>query len=204
VAGRDRKEAVRIKMQVHLTCCRRLKDQKMKQRILTLALGLLIISWAPPTIELVKRNILKGKVEVLLPKDFEVMPDEMVRIKYNSDTRPTLVYSDKTGEVNVAFDHSAYKATQQQMGAFKDNFVSSFKQMHPSAEWKASGVQEINGRKIGFLELITPATDTRIYNLIFFTDLEGRLLLCTFNCVAGKHKEWMDQAHQIMKSLSVR
>jgi hypothetical protein len=48
----------------------------------------------------------------------------------------------------------------------------------------------INGKEVGYLEFLTSAMDTEIYNLIFFTDLDGKLLLCTFNCTKKSIDEW--------------
>lgn len=160
----------------------------MKQGHLIGLLSVVLISWTAATIELRKRNVLGGKVEILIPKEFEIMSEDMMKLKYPSDRRPTLVYTDKTGGINVAFNHTTSKATQQQIDAYKDNLVSMFKNIYPSAEWKGTGTKEINGRKVGYMELLTPAIDTKIYNLIFFTNLDDRLLLCTFNCVEKKQK----------------
>jgi len=167
-------------------------------------LGLILISWTTPTIELEKRNILNDKVEILLPKDFEIMSEEMMKTKYPSERRPTLVYTNTTGGINVAFNHTTNKVSQTQIDAYKENFVSMFKNLYPSAEWKETGVKEINGRKVGYMELVTPAIDTKIYNLMFFTDLDGRLLLCTFNCVDKEQKNWTEAAKQIMNSLTIK
>ena len=175
----------------------------MKIRVLIIGLSLGLVSFSPSVIELVKRSILNDQVEILLPKDFEIMSEEMLNIKYPSNRRPTLVFTDSTAGVNVAFNHTTSKADQQQIDAYKENFVSTFKNLYPSAVWKGSGVKEINGKKVGYLELITPAIDTKIYNLMFFTDLDGRLLLCTFNCVETKQAEWAVSAQQIMNSLKI-
>ncbi|HEY8935984.1 MAG TPA: hypothetical protein VIM65_12220 [Cyclobacteriaceae bacterium] len=176
----------------------------MKQRHLILLLSVILISWTTPIIELEKRKILGDKVEILIPKEFEVMSEDMMNLKYPSNRRPTLVYTDKTGGINIAFNHTASKATQQQIDAYKDNFVSTFKNLYPSAEWIGTGTKEINGRKVGYMELLTPAVDTKIYNLMFFTDLDGRLLLGTFNCVDKKQSDWTEPAKQIMNSLTIK
>ena len=175
----------------------------MKQALTIGLLSVIFVSWKSPTIELEKRTILNDKVEVLIPKEFQIMSEEMMKAKYPSERRPTLVYSDKTGGINVAFNHTLNKATQQQIEPYKESLLLTFKNLYPSADWKSSGVKKINDKKVGYLELVTPAIDTKIYNLIFFTDLDGRLLLCTFNCVEGKQKDWAKAAQQIMNSLRV-
>lgn len=167
-------------------------------------LGFLFVSTTLLSVILEKKTVLKNKVEILIPKDFEIMSDEIMRLKYPSERRPTLVYSDKTTGINVAFNHTTNKATQSQIVAYKNSMVSTFKNLYPSAKWIGEGVKLINGRKVGYLELVTPAVDQKIYNLIFFSDLDGRLLLSTFNCVEKKQKDWQGSAHQIMQSLKLK
>jgi hypothetical protein len=176
----------------------------MKITLLLVLLGLGLVSLTIPTIELVRKTILNEKVEILLPKDFEIMTEDMLNIKYPSSRRPTLVYTDETGGINVAFNHTTSNASPQQIDAYKDNLVATFKNAYPSAEWKGTGMKVINGKNVGYVELITPAIDTKIYNLIFFTDLDDRLLLCTFNCVEKKQKDWKESAQQIMNSLKIK
>lgn len=166
-------------------------------------LSLFFLSWTTPTIELEKRKILNDQVEILLPKEFEIMSEEMMKLKYPSERRPTLVYTNESGGINVAFNHTASNASQQHIDIYKDNFVKMFQNLYPSAEWLNTGTKQINGRKVGYMELITPAIDTKIYNLMFFTDLNGRLLLCTFNCVDRERKDWVEPAKQIMNSLTL-
>jgi hypothetical protein len=174
----------------------------MRKFFSSLIILLLFSFTAPPT--LVRRTILDGKANILLPSDFLIMPEEAILKKYPKDRRPTLVYTDPTGGVNVAFNHTATKLAQKDIEAYRQSFVKTFKQLYPQAEWKLSGVKSVNDRNVGFVEVITPATDTRIYNLIFFTDMEGRLLMCTFNCVEAIHKDWVLPAQKIMNSLWVK
>jgi len=177
-------------------------DYTMKQGSLIGLVSLTLVSLL--TIDLEKKSIFNDKVEILLPKEFEIMSEEMMAVKYPNGRRPTLVYTDKTGGINVAFNHTANKITSDQFESYKESLVSMFKNLYPSAEWKGTGIKEINGRKVGYIELITPAVDTKIYNLMFFTDLDGRLLLCTFNCVEKKQADWAESAQQIMNSLTVK
>lgn len=176
-----------------------------KYKLLTISLICLsLISATFPGIDLHTKSLLNGKVELKIPKDFKIMSDEMMKIKYPSERRPNLVYTNISGGINIALNLTNNKANQNTMLPYKDNFVNTFKNLYPSADWKNSGVKEINGRKVGYLELITPAVDTKIYNLIFFTDLDGQLLLCTFNCSEKSIKEWEPTAKEIMKSLKIK
>jgi hypothetical protein len=176
----------------------------MKKVLLIIIYSAFMLSWGFQKIELEKRSILKGKVEIILPKQFNLMPEEMLKLKYPTDRRPTIVYSNETGTVNIAFNHTASKATQEQIEVYKNTFISTFKASYPTAEWKSTGVKQINGKKVGFIELVTPAIDTKIYNFMFFTNFEGRLLLCSFNCTVEQQSAWVEAAQKISNSLTIK
>ena len=166
-------------------------------------LSVLLLSTTIFTIELETKNLLNGKINLKIPKSFEIMGEEMLKTKYPSANRPTLVYTNESGEINVALNLTESKAAQNIISAYKDKFVETFKKSYPSAAWKDKNVKEINGRKVGYLELITPAIDTEIYNLMFFTDVDGKLLICSFNCTKKNIPEWTSVATEIMNSLKV-
>ncbi len=170
-------------------------------------IGILIIPLLSMTIrknELELKSLLNDKIELKIPKKFERMSEELMKLKYPSERRPTLVYSNESGEINVALNLTQNKASQDLIESYVQNFVDMFKNMHPTAEWKDSGVKEINGQKVGYLKLITPAIDTKIYNTVFFTDLDEKLLLSTFNCTEKNIAEWEQIADEIMNSLKIK
>jgi hypothetical protein len=163
--------------------------------------ALFLFSAAIVRVELEERVVLDKKVSLKIPKGFEVMQEEMLKVKYPAERRPTLVYTNASGEINVALNLTANKASQELMPAYQENFRQTFTKLYPSAKGMKSGVEEVNGRKMGFIELVTPAIDTEIYNLIFFTDVDGQLLLCTFNCTVKDQVAWQPTAKEIMASL---
>jgi hypothetical protein len=173
-------------------------------RLKTIALALIIFAATAAftlAISLDTKSLLGDRVELKIPSDFEIMSEVMMITKYPSERRPTLVYTNETGGINVALNLTENPASQEVISAYKDSFVQSFESMYPSAEWKDKGVMKVNGKQVGYLELVTPAIDTEIYNLMFFTDLDGKLLLCTFNCTKKDIDEWSPIAHEILGSL---
>ncbi len=176
----------------------------MKRFLLFVSISVFFSSFTFQSIELENRKILDDKVEILLPKDFGLMPEDMLNLKYPSANRPTLVYSDEDGTVNIAFNHTSSIASQKEIDDYEKYLVSTFNKSFPTASWEGHGVKEINGRKVGYIEVTTPAIDTQVYNLLFFTDLGGRLLLCTFNCTVKKKPIWLESAKKIFNSLVIK
>lgn len=148
------------------------------------------------------KTVLSGKVEIFLPEDFELMKAEMLSLKYPMEgRRPTEVYTNKNGSINVAFNHTNNQATQEQLPQYQQLFKRQFNQ--PQIEFIKSEISVINGRDFIIMEFITPAADSKIYNLMFITSLENQLLLGTFNCTTNKLPEWESKGKKIVNSIKV-
>jgi hypothetical protein len=153
---------------------------------------------------LAAKSVLGGKVEILIPSTFTVMKEDMLKLKYPTQNRPALVYTNDAGTINIAFTHTPSSATQNDIPEMKSTFKKMFNTLYKSATWYSDGVITVNGRKVGYLEFLTPAIDTNIYNLMFFTDCQGRVLLCSFNCMENQMKSWAPVGKRIMNSLKTK
>jgi hypothetical protein len=155
-------------------------------------------------VELEKKLVLDNKVEILMPKGWKPMSEELIKIKYPGARPPKLVYSDNTGAISIAFNHTDSKAGAETLEKYSDVLKKSLENAYPDAVWKESGIREINGKKIGFFKVITDTPADRIFNYMLFTDLEGKLLICSFNCIERKLKEWRPVAEEMMGSIKFR
>jgi len=159
---------------------------------------------APTTDKLDKVKILSDKVELLIPKSFVIMSESMAKIKYPSERRPKLIYTNKRASVNIAFNHTENVSMNSNLPKVVDELKTTFENLYPSAQWYRSGIENINGKDVAVLELLTPAIDTEIYNLIWLSNLDGKLLIISFNCTKEKMDDWKPIAEQIMYSCQVQ
>ncbi len=165
---------------------------------------LLLVSSAQPLHELELKSLLNDKIELKIPKDFTLMPEDVIKIKYPENNRPTTVFTNAKTTTNIALNLTEHPANQSLILKYKESFLSTFSKSIPTAEWKSNGVKEINVKKVGYLEFISPATDTKIYNLLFFTDVDNKLLICNFNCIIQDTNEWVSVANEIFNSLKIK
>jgi len=168
-----------------------------------LFLGVSIFLPAHAQIELEEKSFLNDRIELSVPTAFDVMSEEIMKLKYPSERRPQVVYSNESGGINVGLSLTDNNASQEELFQFVETFERTFTSVYPSAEWSGYGIKYVDKRKVGYLEFITPAIDTEIYNLMFFTDLDGKLLICTFNCTRKSVEEWTETAHEILSSLKI-
>src|ERR1044071_9441371 len=102
----------------------------------------------------VSRQLLKGKVTMMVPEGFVEMGDSLMKLKYPYEQRPKLVYTNENGTINITFSHTSHKASQPAI----ESMVQSTKQMYtksqPKVKWLRHGVTTIRGRIFGYLEMI--------------------------------------------------
>ncbi len=173
-------------------------------RLICLFVSLLIISVNSLAEELVVIEALNGKVSILAPRDFGPMPEDVIEMKSPSSRRPTDVLSNKTGSVTLVFNHANTPMLPSQVREAQTSISRQFHNMYPSAQWIRDEVIEQNGDVFIVMELITPALDTQIHNIMYGTSVDGRFLLAAFNTTVEQANKWLPVGRQIMDSLSIK
>ena len=153
---------------------------------------------------MVRISALNGKVSILAPEGFGPMPADMLVIKYPNSRRPTEVLSNNTGSVTLAFNHTQNAMRQNQIKEAHPSISQMIHSAYPSAEWIRDEVVEQNGASFIVMELITPAIDTRIHNIIYGAAVDNRLLLAAFNTTVEQSESWLPAGRAIMSSLKVQ
>jgi len=146
-------------------------------------------------------SLLTDKVKLLAPKELKSMSNEMWTAKYQRRTRPILVLSDEDGEVNLLADMTQLPASESQIPAFKDAQLTQLKKSRPDMTVLDEGVKTMNGKKIGYFKFLTQAVDQKVFNYYFFTVVDGKVLLFSFNCIEKLQKKWEPTADKIVSSL---
>ena len=132
------------------------------------------------------------------------MPKDILELKYPASRRPTEVLSDKTGGVTLAFNHTNNPMLPSQVSEAHVAISQMFHNMYPSAKWIRDEVINQNGNAFMVMELITPAIDTQIHNIMYGTSVDGRFLLAAFNTTVEQSGKWLPIGKQIMGSLSIK
>jgi hypothetical protein len=176
----------------------------MKSFILTLLVsvsGLLMAARPASEIELIKKRVLSERVEVLIPKGFELMTEQQMDFTYShASSRPSVVFTNNN-LVTLSFNYSDNEADQDMVDVYEASFAKTYHKQYQKTTWFGEGVKEVSGRKVGYLEFMKPEMGHEVYTLVFFTDVQGKLLICTFNCADRQKPEWEPLAKKILNSL---
>lgn len=151
-----------------------------------------------------KGNIIQTQYENLggfslkIPKDFKIMNDEMLKIKYPTGNPPSLVYTNERGTVNIALVMNDVAMKNTQIEEYTKLMESTYKEY--SKDTKIN-FWERHNHKIGELEFITQAQDTEIYNHIIAFSVDDKLRLVNFNCTKELSEEWKEISEFIIESI---
>ena len=154
-------------------------------------------------VELYSVTLLNEALKVQIPKEFKLMDSEMLNLKYPvTAKRPTIVYTDSIGEINIAFNYTKDNIKAADVPKVQESILNQFKNA-PAITLINSDYRDINGKDFFIIKFYSPAVDAQIYNLMFGTELNGRLLMGTFNCTVSHLQEWQPIADKIVNSLEV-
>ena len=143
-------------------------------------------------------NFEDGEFFVKIPSSFTQMTQEMMAQKYPSGNLPTYVFSNEDGTVNVVLNVTG--------DSMKDDDIEDFiktvsAQVAGDSDKVKTSVYEKSGHKIGFVEMVTPAKDTDIYNRMAVFTVGGEMRIVSFNCTVQLQEEWQPVGEFIVESI---
>jgi len=163
--------------------------------------GFIIIDDKKITVK--RRFLLDKKMSVIMPEAFTLMSKEVAKIKYPSENRPAVIYTNEDTTINFTFTHRDDKASNEEIPGVKDAIQPLVMRMFPSSSVIESETIEASGKNISYYDYITPALDMEIYNLTFMFSLEERLVLGGFNCPSDAMDDWKPVFLQMLESAEI-
>ncbi|WP_427108159.1 hypothetical protein [Lysinibacillus xylanilyticus] len=152
-------------------------------------------------VPVIDQHVLDGKISFRMPKIFSIMPAALASLKYPSERRPNIIYTDESSTINLAFNKTSHSLPDEGVAEFQENMIEVLEQAQPAAEWFDTDVIQIDDKTVGFIEVITPAIDGEIFNLMFFVSIDGKALIGTFNCMEEDTETWRPIARAMMETM---
>ncbi|MGM1022193.1 MAG: hypothetical protein ACQEXV_17005 [Bacillota bacterium] len=150
-----------------------------------------------------QRYVLDERISITMPKSFRDMPIHEQLLKYPSHHRPDFIFTNEAGTINLTFKHTESPLQTEELENFTDEMAQVVKQTQKLTEWFGHEVLEVGDYRIGYCEFMTPVWNARMYNLSFFTVLEGRALMCAFNCTDEEMVTWKPVARSMLLTLKI-
>ena len=150
---------------------------------------------------LVKKTFINNKVQLLVPKSFIEQSETTIAEKYPDPTsRPSVILADKEEFSSIKIIKMPQEVSDNEVARYKVFHMSNMKK-ELNLEWLGDGIKKINGKTIGYIKVIY--TDRKTFAYFFFTSMDGKLLLLTYNCVDKLWPALEKTAEKIVNSLKV-
>lgn len=149
-----------------------------------------------------EKTFLRGRVSMLVPVGFELMARETRQSKYPQGSGME-VFTDEAAEVNVYVEQKPMPASKETMNQVLNSIRYSF-QANPTITLEYSNIEQINGRDFAVVKFVSLALDVPVYNEMAVTYLEGKTVICGFNCIVGLKSEWTKSIDKIINSIKIK
>ena len=147
------------------------------------------------------KELFEGAFSIAMPESFVEMPSETAAEKYPSVDRPQLIFSNEDGTINLTFSYTEYAIQPDEVENSIKGFKLVIKRMFPANTFYDLKCEPLNEAKLGYFDYRSYALDDDLYNIIFATGIDGRLLIGTFSCLFTHKKYWQPLAQQMMQSI---
>lgn len=153
--------------------------------------------------EFAEQTFFEERLSLYIPLDFADLPPNLREIKYPSGQRPQIIKTDETGSINLTLSPIDSALNEDQVQELTDGMKAIIQKVNPANIFYSDGMEEVDGKNIGYFEFKSPALDEAIYNLMFFFELEGKTIMGTFSCAYKEYENWRDIAFQVIRTVRV-
>lgn len=144
-------------------------------------------------------HVLDGKVSIMLPDTFVDMPHEIAKIKYPSEQRPQVIKMNNDTSVNFTFSLYDTPFNERQIESALSQFQRIILKVNPAFIFYDFII--IEEKNIGWFDFKSYGLDEQMYNVMYITPIEGKLMHGIFNCMYRDILEWKDAVRQVMLSV---
>jgi len=153
-----------------------------------------------PEVEFVRASIIDGKLNAVMPREFDVMPDKIRKIKYPVNP-PDHIFTTPESTVNLCVSVRG-KLDENDVYSFGSQMHTALKTMRADAKFGETKQLTANGKKVYFIDFMTMALDQSIYNAMFFFSLDGMQGVGSWNCLGKDRWFWAPVFEHAVKTMT--
>lgn len=142
-----------------------------------------------------------GRMQVMLPKSFTDMPIEQAKLKYPMEQRPQVIKTNERTDINFTFSLLEQPMENRQVKMMRDSLRRVLRRARPDMKFMEDGLEEIEEHTIGWFEFISNGLDGKLYNIMYFTPIDSKLMQGIFNCPVKEAQNWKSVVLQVMHTI---
>lgn len=149
-------------------------------------------------------DIIEDKAVIRMPSDFIARSEDEIASVYFLGSKPQYVFSNGYLNFMLAFHWTESRIPEDAVFDFLRFAKQAIERIGPKARILEEERLEKDGQKTAILQMIAQTIDSVNYNIMFFTVLEGRLLIGSLTFEQKYRKRLLPLALEIVKSFSIK
>ena len=149
-------------------------------------------------------DIIEDKAVIRMPSDFIARSDDEIASVYFLGSKPQYVFSNGYLNFMLAFHWTESRIPEDAVFDFLRFAKQAIERIGPKARILEEERLGKDGQKTAILQMIAQTIDSVNYNIMFFTVLEGRLLIGSLTFEQKYRKRLLPLALEIVKSFSIK
>lgn len=144
-------------------------------------------------------SILDGKASIVLPADYVRMPQNLLDAKYPmAEKRPSEAWyvESEGGKVTIAFSMTETKVPESEVYRLTKVLKMQMSMLSPS-----TSELKVNGKNMGRLEMTTPSSDGKIFNVMQISSMNDKMLISTFNVTEELKEKYTSEGKEALSTL---
>jgi len=148
-----------------------------------------------------KEIIVLDKIRLSIPEMLRIMSNQKKAEVYTEKVRPEVAYSNEDVSASFTFNTIGKEIDDDKLLDLLPVMAQQFTTVYPQISWVKKGMTRINEKLFIEYEFISPTTNTKVYSLVYFTNIGGELFISTFNCSIDQRYKWESRAKESMQSI---
>ena len=180
-----------------------LKRQQKKEKYQSLETGFYI---RDELLEFERMLLEPMDLSIMLPATFVTMPQSMVRVKYQSESRPQIIKTSLDTSVNFTFSLVPQEVRPEQLRSLVSQLKAVIQRMNPANTfYDMKEEQTASQIPVCWFDYKGFAIDEQVYYIMFALPWKDKQLIHgTFNCKYSDMNEWKEAARQAILSIEAK
>lgn len=174
-----------------------LRENARKEKFSSLETGMYIKN---EKVEFERVFLFEDKMSIILPTILVDMPSNLSHLKYPSELRPQIIKTTLDTTVNFTFSRYDLDIEDIQIKEAAKQSQKMLKQLNPAYIFYELEEKKLTTTTISWFDFKSYAMDGQMYNIMYVTCIEGKLVHGNFNCLYKDMIEWKEAANQIILS----
>jgi len=163
-----------------------------------------------PIPKLVRKSLAEG-VSIKMPSNFHEMMDEEIASKYYTSNRPTMMFTDPNGKVDLGLNLTDTEWDEKDLELLHKFYKANINETYPKVTFLRDEIVKINKKKFAIFEFIgeIPADPNAFiprgtavkYHYVAYTVHHNRITILNFTCPGRQKDRWREVAKEMIESV---